>query len=348
MKNFIKIIYLALFLFVLVSCTTKQVMEDNNARFKDINEEYAKVVTVDAVPIVAPNPARERPTDKVRNKITPKTASPAEVKVVEAKPKKIDEGLNKHLPSIEDGEGFVLRRPVVDPYAVGEKIVLGVNYFNVEAGDLSLNVGPFKVVNGRKAYTFSIDVKSTKMFSLFYSVNNHAETFVDYESLLPITYSSESKETSRRKEARAYFDWKKNEATQWEKTLKKDGKEDKKKIIWTIEEYAQNIISALFYLRSFQLSPGKKFAFRVADSGKNYTFHAEVLRREKLKTSIGELNTVVIRPTFELEDQFKQTGENLFWVTDDDRKFIVRIESKIKIGTLVGKVKSIERGQSQN
>ena len=104
----------------------------------------------------------------------------------------------------------------------------------------------------------------------------------------------------------------------------------------------------MFYLRAFPLTPGKKFAFRVADNGKNYLFHAEVLRREKLSTKIGELNTVVVRPTFELEDQFKPTGENLFWLTDDDRKFIVRIESKIKIGTLVGKVKSIERGLREN
>ena len=341
-----KLIY-GLFLFIVVGCTTKRVMEDNNARFKDINEEYAKVVTVDSIPeekTIPKTPKRIKKSD-----LSKKSKPEVEIKASStAATQPTVEGDKKHEPAIEGAEGFILRRPIVDPYGVGEKVVLGVNYFNVEAGDLSLNVEPYKVVNGKKAYNFSLDIKSTKMFSLFYAVDNSAETFVDFENMIPITYSSESKETARRKEARAYFDWSKNEATYWEKTIKKDGKEDKKKLVWDIEAYTQNIISALFYLRAFPLTPGKKFAFRVADNGKNYLFHAEVLRREKLSTKIGELNTVVVRPTFELEDQFKPTGENLFWLTDDDRKFIVRIESKIKIGTLVGKVKSIERGLREN
>src|SRR5690606_5744499 len=106
--------------------------------------------------------------------------------------------------------------------------------------------------------------------------------------------------------------------------------------------FSQNIISAIYYLRSFSLVPGKKLEFKVADDGKNYTFKGEVLRREEIDTAAGKLKTVVVRPTFELEDKFKPTGENLLWLTDDERKLIVRLESKIKIGTLVGKLKSIK------
>jgi Protein of unknown function (DUF3108) len=100
----------------------------------------------------------------------------------------------------------------------------------------------------------------------------------------------------------------------------------------------------VYYLRAFVLTPGKKLEFRVADAGKNYVFKGEVLRREKINTEVGSLNTVVVRPTFQVDDKFKQTGETLIWLTDDDRKYIVRIESKVKIGTIVGKLKSIDPG----
>ena len=38
-------------------------------------------------------------------------------------------------------------------------------------------------------------------------------------------------------------------------------------------------------------------------------------------------------------------GEVLVWLTDDERKFVVRLETKIKIGTIVAKLKSLEKGQ---
>ena len=66
-----------------------------------------------------------------------------------------------------------------------------------------------------------------------------------------------------------------------------------------------------------------------------------VLRRETITTDIGELKTVVVKPEVQIDGIFKPMGEVLFWLTDDDRKFVVRIESKIKIGTIVGSLKEI-------
>lgn len=341
---------LAVVLFTLLSvaCTTKQVIEDDDPRFKDINEEFSKVVTVDTLsgspiqkePIAGPTApvVTQKPSDASTDKNI-KKKQPV-VKPVASKEVKVKESPGQPPQNVLQN-----RRPLIDPFRENEKIVLSVNYFNMEAGDLSMMVGPYKNVNGRKSYTFSMEVITNKMFSLFYRVKNTAETLVDFDSLIPLTYSSQSNESDKRKEVRVFFDWQKNFVTHWEKSIKGSDPEKKKKIEWAVEPFSQNFISALYYLRTYPLEPGKKFAFQVVDAGKNYVFHAEVLRREKINTVLGELNTVVVKPTFEMGDQFKQTGENLIWITDDDRKFIVRVESKIKIGTLVGKLKLLERGQ---
>ena len=84
-------------------------------------------------------------------------------------------------------------------------------------------------------------------------------------------------------------------------------------------------------------------SFRVADSGKNLTFRGEVLRKEKLVTDAGTFNTVVVQPKFELEGTFKQVGDIFIWLTDDERKFPIRIDAKIKIGTLVLKLKKLKK-----
>ena len=70
---------------------------------------------------------------------------------------------------------------------------------------------------------------------------------------------------------------------------------------------------------------------------------AKVLRQEKKSTAVGVFDTLVLKPEFEIGGVFTPTGDNFIWVTNDDRKMIVRIESKIKIGTLVVGVQNIKK-----
>lgn len=251
-----------------------------------------------------------------------------------------------HLPKLEDGEGFIGRRPVVDPFRPGEDVVLNVSYFNVVAGQLSLKVLPYKTVNGKKAYDFAVSLKSNKIFSLFYSVDDRAETFVDFDTLTPITYTMDANESSQQKETRVFFDWNDDEATEWEKVIHPgDDHEKEKNIKWKLDSYSQNFISAIYYLRTFTLRPGKKIAFRVAGDGKNYVFDGDVLRREKLVTEAGTFNTLVVQPTFHLKGKFQATGDNYVWLTDDSRKLPVQIKLKIKIGSLMGRLARLDKGQ---
>lgn len=248
------------------------------------------------------------------------------------------------MPKFEDNVGFNDRRPVIDPFRAGEKVTLALTYFNVAAGYLDLGVKPFVEVNEQKAYHFYAHVKSSNVFSYFYSVNDTAETFVDYETLRPQTLEIHVKESKQLNEIRTFFDWKKKQAKYWSKKVNDDKEEETKKLAWEIENYAQNVISAAFYLRVFQLEPGKDLEFRVADAGKNLIFKGKVLRRETIDTELGELKTIVVKPEIEQDGIFKPVGDIFLWLTDDDRKFIVKIEAKIKIGTIIGKLKAIEKG----
>lgn len=262
----------------------------------------------------------------------------AEKKEVKVPPKK---KLKKKLPEIEDSEGFDGRRPLVDPFRPGESVTLKLSYFNIVAGEMTISVLPFKEVNGKKSYHFQVSGKSNSFFSSIYSVDDKAETYLDFETLVPYNMAVDVKETKQLRTVRSYFDWKKKKAFFWEKKITKKHGVEEKSLEWDIEPYAQNIFSSAFYLRAFTLTPGKVIQFRMADNKKNMLVKAHVLRRETIKTEIGELKTVVVKPELEIDGIFKPMGEVFFWLTDDDRKFVVRIESKIKIGTIVGSLKEI-------
>lgn len=335
----------------LFSACASKIMEYEKADDLKKNEAYEKKIQVKELPpaeaaTVEPGTAA---AVVVEGGTAAGAASKAKVKSPPAKAAKrkdaVPKKAEKHMPEIEDTEGFIGRRPIVDPFRVGEKVTLSLSYFNMVAGYLDLEVLPFVEVNGKKSYAFKITARSNSLFSNFYAVDDQAITYVDYETLLPFNFQMSIKESKQLGDIRTFFDWKKLKGSYWAKKVHKDKGERNKEFEWDIKSHSQNVVSAIFYLRVFTLTPGKKLQFRVADDGKNVVFSGEVLRREEISTDIGTIKTVVVKPTLQVDGVFKPVGDIFIWLTDDDRKHVVRLESKIKIGTLVGKLKSIEPGK---
>lgn len=248
-------------------------------------------------------------------------------------------------PDLEDSVGFNGRRPIVDPFRVGERVTHNVHYFKVSAGELALAVEPFVEVNGRKSYSFITEIKSSSMFSSFYSVDDRVVALVDFETLVPFAFTLSVKESGQLREGRSAFDFTKMQATYWEKKYtKKSGLEEKKQQ-WEILPFSQSVFTAIFYMRNFTWEVGKEYAFRVADDEENLVFKAKALRKEKLETEIGDFPTIVVKPEIMVKGAFKPVGDILIWLSDDDRKYVLRIESNIKIGTLISEVIKLEPGQ---
>lgn len=346
----LKALILLFFTVSLPHCASKHLQYEKEEELSKIEgyEERVEIKEIDSEEPEEPPPQKAE-TKKAESDKAPPAAAPknsvTKTATKKQEPKKEPKKSTQRLPKMEDAEGFNGRRPMVDPFRVGERVTLDVTYFNIKAGEIDLHVRPFVEFNGRKAYSFEVDLKSYSFFSRIYSVDDQAKTYVDYETLRPHNLSITIKESKQLAETRTLFDWNKHTASYWRKKYTEEKGEETKEITWDIKPYSQNVISAAYYLRTFQLRPGKKLAFRVADEGKNLVFTGEVLRREVLDTKIGKLNTVVIKPTVEVDGAFKPVGDILVWLTDDDRKYVVRIESKIKIGTLVAKLKSIDEGR---
>jgi hypothetical protein len=248
-------------------------------------------------------------------------------------------------PPLEDSTGFNGRRPIVDPFHVGEKVTLDMSYFNVSAGEMTLEMRGFSSVNGHPSYRFVGTAKSTSVFAMFYAVDDWFETYVDFDTLIPYSYSLHVKETKQLRETRTLFDWSRKVAKYWDNKIDEEQKVEKKEYEWEIPAYAQNVFSAVFYLRTFKLEPGKKYKYRVSHEKENFVVTAEVLRREHISTPAGEFDTLVLIPHIELNGIFRPVGDIYFWMTDDDRKLLVRLESKIKIGKVLAVAKKIELGR---
>lgn len=330
------------------SCANK-ILKIKDPETLEKNEEFEKTVKIEEVPVV-PVVSDKSGTENTEssNESKPRIKKIKKTKKDSAGKLKrtvVDEvKTQRRQPELESDVGFQGRRPIKDPFRIGETVKHKVKYFKMSAGDLTLQVKPLVNVNGVKSYQFMTAIKTSSFFESFYSVDDYVVTLVDFENLVPNAFTLHVKETGQVKEARSFFDHVNNKATYWQKKVTEKNGVEEKKIEWEILPYAQNVFSAVFYMRNFQWDVGVENAFVVADDEKNLVFKAKGIRKEVLSTDAGEFQTIVIKPEITLKDKFQPVGDIFIWLSDDDRKFILRIEAKIKIGTLVSEVYELNKG----
>ena len=93
--------------------------------------------------------------------------------------------------------------------------------------------------------------------------------------------------------------------------------------------------AAFFYfIRTIPLEVGKSYDFhRYFDPRANpVTIH--VLRRERVTVPAGTFDAIVLQPMIKTNGIFSEGGHAELWLTDDDRRILVQMKSKLTFGSL--------------
>lgn len=279
-----------------------------------------------------------------KNKKRPLPTSVSEPAVASAFPQP------KVAAEVESPKPFVfpVRRPEKPAIWIGEKQVYDVSYFGVSAGDFVVRVLPFKVVSDRKVYHVEGTAVSSQVFSLFYRLNDLVETFIDYEGLFTHRFHILLDETKQARDALELNDSEKAQTFYWNRWQRKNQPYIETKEYFPVKPFSQDSLSALYYLRSLPLPDGAVVTFPVINEGKSWDAVVTVLRREMIDSPMGKVRAIVLKPEARYQGILKKQGDQYLWLTDDDRKFLVRLEAKVKIGTVVAKLKEVELGTPEN
>ncbi len=352
-SHFKKISILFALVFLAISCSSikKFLGDDEKLKSKEFDklvkiEEVEVVKKIDKKPVVAKK--QIKPQKKVVKKKSPKSVKKkvpvvketTKIKAVfeEEKPKVVEKKVE--LPVEEEKPKEQILEDVLkkNPFVVGEKTRIEVSYLNMTAGHVTLETKGVAKVNGRLSYHFRGTVKSRKLFSFVYSVDDVADTYVDIENLRPYSLVFRVIETKKTKNSKTYFDWSKMKATYWSRKTKKGRKPQEKKKVWNILEGSQNFVSALFYLRTIDFSKNKKFSFPLADEGKSIILKGKVIKKERLKTDVGSFDAWLVQPEFQIDGSLAPVGSIKIWLKADKSQQIVKIATKLKFGSIVGQI----------
>lgn len=105
----------------------------------------------------------------------------------------------------------------------------------------------------------------------------------------------------------------------------------------------QDVLSAIYFIRTQPLTVGKTFDVFVGDGGRVYTIPVKVIEKKRMKTIFGRIDVLNVSPELfgpnRLIDDEK--GEFTIWITDDQRHIPVGGRVKTDYGTFDIKLKRI-------
>ena len=96
----------------------------------------------------------------------------------------------------------------------------------------------------------------------------------------------------------------------------------------------QDLLSAIYYLRTQPLEIGKSFEVTVSDSGRVYQVPVRVVEKKRMKTALGRVETLRVDPeVFGPNRMVPTEGRFSIWFTNDNRRIPVSARIKNKYGT---------------
>lgn len=105
-------------------------------------------------------------------------------------------------------------------------------------------------------------------------------------------------------------------------------------------------VSILYYARTLPLEVGGRYVLNQYYKEDGNPVVLEVLRRETVEVPAGTFNTVVVRPIIKTDGLFGEGGEAEVYFTDDSRRLMVQMRSKVPlVGSLSMHMTSYRPGQ---
>lgn len=210
-----------------------------------------------------------------------------------------------------------------------EKLSFAIYWLGIYAGEAVLEAA---YDNGTLRITSQ--VHSSPVISAFYKVEDYAESLtVDG---MPAHTRIKTQEGTHRSDKETVFDMVNKKVT-FLNNMKGTKKEH------AIESSVWDILSAFYYFRTLPFEIGKPIYINIFDSNKFLKTAVNILRKEKMEISgLGEIGTVMVKPEIQSEGLFQKRGDIFIWLTDDEKRIPVRVETKVPVGNIVAELREFE------
>jgi hypothetical protein len=226
--------------------------------------------------------------------------------------------------------GETLRSVDNNAFQHGEKLVYRIHYGFVNAGETIFEIKKNPAaINGRNCYHVVGTGRSLGAFNWFFKVRDTYESYIDQDALLPWRFVRDVYEGGFTIYNNVKFYHNKNKLTTLHGT-------------YDVPSGVQDVLSAIYYFRTVDYSnymPGDKFPVSVFIDEKVYDLKVTYVGKEIITTKFGKFRTLKFQPQLVAGTIFKEDANMSIWVTDDENKIPLVIESEVLVGAIKASIR---------
>lgn len=224
----------------------------------------------------------------------------------------------------------------------GEKIVYKL-YYNWNFVWLAAGEVTFLVHELPKYYHIMVRGRTYESYEWFYKVRDNYESYLDKKTLLPAIHIKDVNEGGYTRYDRTSFDQSAGKAIS-SRGRTRDDLEDKEIVL---DECMHDLISIVYYARNLNyenMKKGEEIPIKILMDRDIHPLSLKYLGAEpNLKVrNVGHYNTQKFSPQLIAGDVFKEGDEMKIYVSDDQNRLPVLIESPVSVGSVKAVLKSYE------
>ena len=212
-------------------------------------------------------------------------------------------------------------------FVAGENISLVVFYnalgIYVNAGTATFNVISEKLNNKPVYHIVGTGVTNSK-YDWIFKVRDRYETYIDTSTLLPYKFIRNVDEGGYKKYENITFNQDAHTALTTEGVYKVPG-------------CIQDVVSSMYYARNIDFSKyksGDRIPFNLFLDNEVYSMYIRYMGKETIKTRYGKFRAIKFKPLLVKGTLFEGGEKMTVYVSDDDNKVPLRIESPLIVGSV--------------
>lgn len=192
------------------------------------------------------------------------------------------------------------------------------------------------------ALTFHADVSSKGFFAKLFNLKFREQVESTVE---PVTFTVQrtkilDEQGKRVRTTESTFDRTKGKMT-WTSRDPNNPSAEPRHAITDFSGQLQDVLSAIYFIRTQPLKVGAEFEIFIGDGGRVYKIPVKVVEKRRMKTILGRVNVLKVNPELFGPERLieEEKGEFSIWVTDDARRIPVGGKVKTDYGTFDIKLK---------
>ncbi len=194
------------------------------------------------------------------------------------------------------------------------------------------------------ALTFTADIASKGFFARLFNLKfrERVESTVEPMSFTVQKTTILDEQGKRVRASESTFDRASGKMT-WTLRAPNDPEFETRHKITDFSGQLQDVLSAIYFIRTQRLELGKSFEIFIGDGGHVYKIPVKVVEKKRMKTVLGRVDVLRVVPELFGPDRLidEEKGEFSIWVTDDARHIPVGGRVKTDYGTFDIKLKRV-------